>query len=93
MRLTGVCEIVGCLMLGLGIAPRIAAVAFALFTVLVSLLFLRFWTSRPDAPDFLLRRNTFFSNLAMIGGLIGVTMHYLRFGPKQVKEDREGPQS
>jgi len=26
-------------------------------------------------------------NLAMIGGLIGVTMHYLRFGPKRV--DRE----
>jgi hypothetical protein len=31
-RLTGVCEIVGCLMLGLGIAPGIAAVALALFT-------------------------------------------------------------
>jgi formate dehydrogenase iron-sulfur subunit len=29
-------------------------------------------------------------NLAMIGGLIGVTMHYLRFGPKQVKDDQEG---
>jgi hypothetical protein len=27
-------------------------------------------------------------NLAMIGGLIGVTLHYLRFGPKQVKEDQ-----
>ena len=26
-------------------------------------------------------------NLAMIGGLIGVTMHYLRFGPKRVKDD------
>jgi formate dehydrogenase beta subunit len=25
-------------------------------------------------------------NLAMIGGLIGVTMHYLRFGPKKVEE-------
>jgi hypothetical protein len=23
-------------------------------------------------------------NLAMIGGLIGVTLHYLRFGPKKV---------
>ena len=37
-------------------------------------LFLRFWTSRPDAPDFLLRRNTFFSNLAMIGALIYVVV-------------------
>ncbi len=27
-------------------------------------------------------------NLAMVGGLIGVTLHYLRFGPKQVKEDQ-----
>ena len=61
-------------MLGLGIASRIAAVAFALFTLLVSLLFLRFWTSTPDAPDFLLRRNTFFSNLAMIGALLYVVV-------------------
>jgi hypothetical protein len=28
-------------------------------------------------------------NLAMIGGVLGVTMHYLRFGPKQVKEDEK----
>jgi formate dehydrogenase beta subunit len=27
-------------------------------------------------------------NLAMIGGVIGVTMHYLRFGPKQVKPEQ-----
>jgi formate dehydrogenase beta subunit len=26
-------------------------------------------------------------NLAMIGGLIGVTLHYLRYGPKQVHDD------
>ena len=25
-------------------------------------------------------------NLAMLGGLVGVALHYLRFGPKQVKE-------
>jgi len=29
-------------------------------------------------------------NLAMIGGLIGVTLHYLRFGPKHVKGDTPG---
>lgn len=30
-------------------------------------------------------------NLAMVGGIIGVTLHYLRFGAKRVKEDeREG---
>ena len=26
-------------------------------------------------------------NLAMLGGLIGVTLHYLRFGPKVVKQE------
>ena len=26
-------------------------------------------------------------NLAMLGGLAGVTLHYLRFGPKVVKEE------
>lgn len=30
------------------------------------------------------------SNLAMVGGLIGVTLHYLRYGPKQVKDDSPG---
>ena len=29
-------------------------------------------------------------NLAMIGGLIGVTLHYLRFGRKQVKDGSPG---
>lgn len=31
-------------------------------------------------------------NLAMVGGIIGVTLHYLRFGPKQVHgwKHREG---
>ena len=29
-------------------------------------------------------------NLAMIGGVIGVTLHYLRFGPKQVEPEKEG---
>jgi hypothetical protein len=25
----------------------------------------------------------------MLGGIIGVTLHYLRFGPKRVEGDRE----
>jgi formate dehydrogenase iron-sulfur subunit len=28
-------------------------------------------------------------NLAMIGGVLGVFIHYLRFGPKVVKEDEQ----
>jgi formate dehydrogenase iron-sulfur subunit len=31
----------------------------------------------------------YLGNLAMLGGLIGVTLHYLRFGPKTVKTDKE----
>ena len=31
-------------------------------------------------------------NLAMVGGLVGVAIHYLRFGPKVVKEDQENPE-
>ena len=30
----------------------------------------------------------YLGNLAMLGGLIGVTLHYLRFGPKTVKTDK-----
>jgi formate dehydrogenase iron-sulfur subunit len=30
----------------------------------------------------------YLGNLAMLGGLIGVTLHYLRFGPKIVKADK-----
>jgi formate dehydrogenase beta subunit len=30
-------------------------------------------------------------NLAMAGGLLGLFVHYLRFGPKSVEEDREVP--
>jgi formate dehydrogenase iron-sulfur subunit len=30
-------------------------------------------------------------NLAMAGGLIGVFVHYLRFGPKTIEEDHETP--
>jgi hypothetical protein len=28
-------------------------------------------------------------NLAMLGGILGVTLHYLRFGPKQVEAEKE----
>jgi len=33
-------------------------------------------------------------NLAMLGGIIGVTLHYLRFGPKHVDgwKNRKGGQ-
>jgi formate dehydrogenase N-like protein len=26
--------------------------------------------------------------VAMLGGLLGVTLHYLRFGPKHVKDEK-----
>src|SRR5262249_14322519 len=30
-------------------------------------------------------------NLAMLGGVVGLFVHYLRFGPKTVEEDKEIP--
>jgi formate dehydrogenase iron-sulfur subunit len=30
-------------------------------------------------------------NLAMIGGVLGIFVHYLRFGPKTIEEDKETP--
>jgi hypothetical protein len=30
-----------------------------------------------------------FGNFAMLFGVVGVTLHYLRFGPKEVKDDRD----
>jgi hypothetical protein len=34
-------------------------------------------------------------NLAIVGGLLGVVLHYLRFGPKRVdeQEERKGGES
>ena len=36
-----------------------------------------------------------FGNLAMVGGLLGVVIHYMRFGPKRVEDQgkRKGEQS
>ena len=31
-------------------------------------------------------------NLAMIGGLVGLAVHYLRYGPKVVEGDRQPPE-
>ena len=40
----------------------------------------RFWEKRPLK---------WIGNLAMAGGLIGLFVHYLRFGPKVVEEGKE----
>ena len=69
-RLTGVCEVIGCLMLVLGIWTRLAAILLAVFTLIVTVLFLRFWSFQGSDEAKLAQRNTFFSNLAMLGALI-----------------------
>ena len=74
MRLTGICEIIGSVMLIVGIAPRLAAILFAVFTLFVSALFLRFWKTPKDEPAYMLQRNTLFSNFAMIGALIYIAV-------------------
>ena len=76
-RLTGVCEIIGCIMLIFGPGTRIAAILLAIFTLFVTFAFLRFWSFEGTKQAYLLQRNTFFSNLAMIGALIYIA----EFGP------------
>ena len=76
-RLTGVCEVIAVLMLLLGPGTQIVAVLLAIFTLGVTFAFLRFWSFEGPPEAYMLQRNTFFSNLAMIGALIYIAY----FGP------------
>ena len=64
-------------MLIFGPGARIAAVLLAAFTLFVTFAFLRFWSFDGPKEAYMLQRNTFFSNLAMIGALIYIA----QFGP------------
>ena len=79
-RFTGVCEVIGCLMLITGLGARLAALLLGLFTLMVTVLFLRFWSFKGTEDARLAQRNTFFSNLAMIGALIYIYI----LGPGQI---------
>lgn len=78
--LTGLFEIVAALALVFGIYARIAAVLLALFVVLASLLFVRFWSFEGPIEIRALLRSVFFGNVAVVGGLIYVAT----LGPGQL---------
>lgn len=75
-KLVGACEIIGALMLTLGVAVELAAVLLGLFLVFVTLAFLQFWKVTNDEAHFG-TENAFFGNLGLLGGLIFLTV----FGP------------
>lgn len=51
-----------------GLYASFAAYGLILFTIIASIMFLNFWDMRSPAREAL--RNSFFSNLALIGGLL-----------------------
>ena len=61
-------QIAGGLMLALGIAVPLAAIALVVFTIVASLMLVDFWNKEEPARTAL--RNVFLSNLAIIGGLL-----------------------
>jgi putative oxidoreductase len=68
--LTGVFEGAGGAALVLGVYARIAAGALALFTVFVSLVFVRFWSFEGPPEMRTMLKNTFVGNVAIAGGLV-----------------------
>lgn len=61
-------ELVAGALLMAGLFVKYAAVALIFFTVVASILMLNFWSLTGEARD--MAKNAFFSNLAIIGGLL-----------------------
>src|SRR4030095_13259512 len=68
--LTGVFEGAGGAALVLGVYARVAAVAVAVFTVFVSLVFVRFWSFEGPPEMRTMLKNIFVGNFALTGGLV-----------------------
>jgi putative oxidoreductase len=68
--LTGVFEGAGGVALVLGVYARVAAAALALFTLFVSLVFVRFWSFKGPLEMRTMMKNTFVGNVAITGGLV-----------------------
>jgi putative oxidoreductase len=68
----GVCEAVGVVCLALGIYVRTASLLLAVFMLAISFLVLTFWSAADPPPVRAQKRNAFFSNIAIIGGLLYV---------------------
>ena len=79
----GVIELVGGLALAAGYRTRIAAIALAAFTVIVTPIFHAFWAAPADQA---MNQMLFFSkNLAIVGGLL----HVAALGTKRFAMQRE----
>ena len=75
--LTGVFEVVAAACLLIGFFGRAASAALAIFVIFVSFAFLRFWTFLGPRDAQIGMRNVFFANLAVTGGLLGLTANGL----------------
>ena len=73
--LTAALELLGGLALALGFQARFAALALAVFTVVASLLFHKFWAV--PAEQVMMQKMSFFKNIAIAGGLYA----FAAFGP------------
>jgi putative oxidoreductase len=72
--LAGVLEGAGGFALVLGVYARVAAGALALFTVFVSLVFVRFWSFEGPLEMRTMLKNTFIGNVAITGGLVYIAV-------------------
>jgi putative oxidoreductase len=68
----GVCEAIGVVCLVLGIYVRTASLLLAVFMLTISFLVLTFWSAADPPPVRAQKRTAFFSNIAIIGGLLYV---------------------
>ena len=66
-------EVVGGLLLAIGLARPFAAGALVLFTLATNVMLLRFWASAE--PERQVLRNAFLINIAVIGGLLLAGTH------------------
>jgi putative oxidoreductase len=72
--LAGVFEGATGVALVLGVYARVAAGALALFTVFVSLVFVRFWSFEGPPEMRTMLKNTFVGNVAITGGLVYIAV-------------------
>jgi putative oxidoreductase len=72
--LTGIFEGAGGVALALGVYARLAAGALALFTVFVSLVFVRFWSFEGPPEMRTMLKSTFVGNVAITGGLVYIAV-------------------
>jgi uncharacterized membrane protein YphA (DoxX/SURF4 family) len=72
-------ELAASTMILFGIQRRIAALALAVFTLLATLVALRFW-ELPSGVERMMATNAFFEHLGLVGGFLLVAWHELPRG-------------